>query len=184
MIDKREVLVERVCQILEETEYRDSLNTVWRYQKRKLAYDIADRFLDLKLTDEDIRKEISAYLRDYLDEDTRTLEEMKQEVQTEDSKPSYVLRERQTEVYNALITDAPLDDEWKNRITDAVRWFVDAGMYDTMLRECIVTALYDIGGKANGDAVMQRAIALVNAKTDKKIRERSVPDNIIPFNQG
>ena len=82
MIDKREVLVERVCQILEETEYRDSLNTVWLYQKRKLAYDIADRFLDLKLTDEDIRKEISAYLRDYLDEDTRTLEEMKQEVQT------------------------------------------------------------------------------------------------------
>ena len=184
MIEKKEQLVDRILDILGEETYKEQVERICAHQVRAIAYDIADRFLDLKLSSEDIRKEIDTYLMDYFDLDVEHFEEKMEEIRQQDAKPVYSIYSELAQNYNALILRVPVSDQWKEEISRTVSGIVYFGMEQSMERDCVVQALYDILPVEKANVVMNRAIAMINSMTDAKMKEMQTPPeepNIVPF---
>ncbi len=164
MVKNREQLTQKIISILSEEQYKERMDKVKEDLVHTFAEDIAKNFIAPRVTEEEIREEINASLDDYFIENSNT----------ENDQESVSGVNFQVELGNELmklIEDIPVGEEWKNKIYRIAIGFNNFGLYQSMQKECIVSAMYDLCGLETGNFVMCEATKRTGMMTEKMFNE-------------
>ena len=161
MVKNREQLIRTIEKILEEDKYKDRMDKVKEDLIYSFAESIAVNFISPRVTEEEIRDEIERSLDDYF------IENRHEDKDNEEEESGVNFQVELGEDLMKLIREIPVSEEWKNEIYRIAIGFNNFGLYQSMQKECIATALYDICGTEMANYVMCEATKRTDIMTEK-----------------